>query len=433
MTPRQRKSPYLVLPAAVAVLTLGLSGCGAGGPAATSDDTLTVLVEGGGKAVLTPIAEAYEAETGTSVTFVELPYDSLYDRLNTELSSGNVSYDVAALDAIWLSAFGAGMAPLDDMFTDAVKEDLFPSLIEEAQVDGHFIGMPAWTNAQILYYRADLFSDPEQQAAFSAEHGRELTPPTTWDEYLEVAEFFTQDTDGDGTVDLHGTDVKGAVETEWLSLVLQAGAENMVLDDAGNVIIDDAHHKAALDAYVAPIDAGIAPAGASQMDWATAQNLFNQGQLAMTRFWAHAYAQVPEDSPAYGNVGVTTMPAGPGGEAAIPGAWYLSVPKSAANSDAATEFVQYVFDHNELGLDTDLGLAATISALEEGAAADRPNLGALLDALNASGTTPRPATDRWQQIVDAVLIPMLQEAAAGGADTQALLDRAAEQVEAIVG
>ncbi|OLT54492.1 sugar ABC transporter substrate-binding protein [Cellulosimicrobium sp. CUA-896] len=422
----------MALPAAGVVLALGLSGCGAGGTTNTSDETLTVLVEGGGRAVLTPIAEAFETETGTSVTFVELPYDSLYDRLNTELSSGDVSFDVAALDAIWLSAFGPGMVPLDDMFTDAVRDDLFPSLVEEAQVDGNFVGMPAWTNAEILYYRTDLFSDPAQQAAFRDEYGRELAPPTTWEEYLEVATFFTQDTDGDGTVDLHGADVKGAVETEWLSLVLQAGADSMVLDDEGNVVVDDADHKAALDAYIAPVGEGIAPAGASQVDWATAQNLFNQGQLAMTRFWAHAYTQIPEDSPVHGNVGVTTMPAGPGGAAAVPGAWYLSVPQATSNQEAAEEFVQFAFENNELGLESDLGLAATVPALEAGEAAGRENLGALMTTLNEPGTAPRPDTDRWQEIVDSVLIPMLQEATTGDVDTQALLDRAAEQIEAIV-
>jgi ABC-type glycerol-3-phosphate transport system substrate-binding protein len=431
---KQRRTLRLALPGAAAVIALVLSACGAGGTTDSSDgDALTVLVEGGGRAVLTPIAEAFEAETGTSVTFVELPYDSLYERLNSELSGGDVSFDVAALDAIWLSAFGPGMVPLDDMFTDSVKEDLFPSLVEEAQVGEHVVGMPAWTNAEILYYRTDLFEDPAQQAAFKAEYGRDLTPPTTWEEYLDVATFFTQDTDGDGSVDLYGADVKGAVETEWLSLVLQAGADSMVLDDDGEVIIDDAEHKAALDAYVAPIEAGIAPPGASQIDWATAQNLFNQGQLAMTRFWAHAYAQIPEDSPVHGKVGVTTMPAGPGGSAAVPGAWYLSVPQATENQDKAEEFLQFAFDHNELGLDTDLGLAATVPALEAGAADGRANLGALITALDAPATAPRPATDSWQEIVDSVLIPMLQEASAGGADTQALLDRAKEQVEAIVG
>jgi ABC-type glycerol-3-phosphate transport system substrate-binding protein len=301
-------------------------------------------------------------------------------------------------------------------------------------VGDRFVGMPAWTNAQVLFYRADLFADPAQQAAFQAEYGYELAPPTTWEQYLDVADFFTQDTDGDGAVDLYGTDVKGAVETEWLALVLQAGAQEMVLDADGDVIIDDAEHKAALDAYIAPLEAGAAPSGASQVDWAEAQNLFYQGKTAMTRFWAHAYTQVPDDSPVAGEVGVTTMPAGPGGSAAVPGAWYLSVPTATEKEEQATDFIQFAFDHNELGIDTSLGLAATIPALEAGAQQDgRENLAALIEALEAPGTAPRPATDKWQQIVDGVLIPMLQKATAGGADTQALLDEARSQIEDIVG
>ncbi|MDO8143792.1 ABC transporter substrate-binding protein [Isoptericola sp. 178] len=422
--------------AGAAVLALTLTACGAGGgtDAGGGDDALTVLVEGGGKAQLEPVAAAFTEETGTEVTFVELPYDGLYDRLSSELGSGQVSFDVAALDAIWLSAFADGLAPLDDLFTDEVVDDLFPALVEEAQIDGQFVGMPVWTNAQTLFYRTDLFSDPEQQEAFESEYGYELAPPTTWEEYDDVAAFLTQDTDGDGSIDLHGTDVKGAVETEWLALVLQAGADGVVLDDEGDVIIDDAAHKKALDAYVAPLRAGSATGGAAQVDWAEAQNLFYQGSTAMTRFWAHAYTQVPEDSAIAGDVGVTTMPAGPGGSAAVPGAWYLSVPQATEQAELSQEFVRFAIEHNELGIDTSLGLAATVSALESGAEQDgKENLGVLVEALEAPGTAPRPATAKWQQIVDAVLVPMLQKATAEGADTQALLDDAKVQIEEILG
>jgi ABC-type glycerol-3-phosphate transport system substrate-binding protein len=320
------------------------------------------------------------------------------------------------------------------MFTVETKADLFPALVEEAHVGDRFVGVPVWTNAQVLFYRADLFADPAQQEAFEADYGYELAPPSTWEQYLDVAAFFTQDTDGDGSVDLYGTDVKGAVETEWLALVLQAGATHVVLDENGDVTIDDAAHQQALDAYVAPLKAGSAPAGASQVDWADAQNLFYQGKTAMTRFWAHAYTQIPEDSPVSGNVAVTPMPAGPGGSAAIPGAWYLSVPTATGKSENAKEFVQFALDNNELGIDTSLGLAATIPALETGGQQEgKENLAALMEALEAPGTAPRPATDKWQQIVDTVLIPMLQRATTDDADTEKLLADAKAQIEDIVG
>ncbi|HZK05286.1 MAG TPA: extracellular solute-binding protein [Actinomycetaceae bacterium] len=442
--------PSRVLPAALAIIaTTALVACGAGtdpesptetAPAtaaatsredAASAGSLTIVVEGGGLAQLQPIADSFTEETGTAVTFVELPYDSLYDRISSELASGDLSFDVVAVDAIWMSAFGPALEPIDDLFTADVEADLFPALLEEATFDGHYVGMPAWTNAQILLYRTDLFDDPEEQAAFEAEYGYALAAPTTWNEYNDAAAFFTRDIDGDGAIDLYGTDVKGGVETEWLALVLQAGSDAMVLDADGNVIINDANHLAALEEYVSNVE--IAPPGAAQVGWAEAQNLFNQGQLAMTRFWAHAYTQVPSDSPVAGMVGAVPMPAGPGGVAGVPGAWYLSIPQGGEQGELASQFIKYSYENNELGLDTALGLAATRVALEEGAQLEgHENLGALLETLDAPGTTARPAVPEWQQIVDDALIPMLQQAVVPGADYQQLLDESMTQIEDIV-
>jgi ABC-type molybdate transport system substrate-binding protein len=56
--------------AGIAVATsalLAIAGCGAGGSSEGAAGKLTVLVEGGGKAELQPIADAYQKETGTTV------------------------------------------------------------------------------------------------------------------------------------------------------------------------------------------------------------------------------------------------------------------------------------------------------------------------------------------------------------------------------
>jgi multiple sugar transport system substrate-binding protein len=413
--------------AAVLLLLLGtLTACGAGGAEGDSENEVRVLVEAGGKAELEPVADAFEEETGSTVTFVELPYDGLYDRLSSELASGTVSFDVAALDAIWLSSFADGLRPLDDMFTDEVQADLFPSLLEEAQIDGTFVGMPVWTNAEILYYRTDLFEDPANKKAFESQFGYPLAPPKTWQEFQDAAEFFTKD-------GLFGTDVKGAVETEYLATLLQAGAKDMVLTSDGDANLDTPEALEALDFYTdLATEYDVSPPGAAQIDWAAAQNLYNQGKTAMMRFWAHAYTQIPDDSPAKGNTGVTVLPGGSAGTAAIPGAWYLSVPTATEKSDLAEDFIRFAYDHNDLSVDTSLGLAARKSVLEKAQAQEgHENLGALLDALEAPATAPRPANPKWQEIVDTVLIPMLQKAVAGG-DNAALLAEAQDRTEAVL-
>ena len=419
--------------AVMSITALALSGCGAGGQSNGATDELTVLVEGGGLAELQPIADLYKEETGTSIKLVELPYDGLFDRVQTELGSGSVSFDIAALDAIWLSAFADGVEPLDDLFTNDVTSDLFPGLVSESQVDGTHVGMPIFTNSEILFYRTDLFGDAQNQADFEAEYGYPLAPPTTWGEYTDVAKFFTRDTDGDGEIDLYGTDVKGGVETEWLATVSQAGAEQMVLDPAsGEVTIDSAEHLEALDFYTSLLP--YAPSGAAQLDWPGAQNLFYQGQLAMMRFWGHAYTQTPDDAVVKGNIGAAPMIAGPGGIAGVPGAWYLSVPTAGTHKDAAKDFIAFAYEHNDLSIDTSLGLVARISAFESQAGVEgHENYGAILETLNSPATKARPATAKWNEIVNTVLTPLLQKAVEPGADNAALLKEAKGQIEAIIG
>jgi ABC-type glycerol-3-phosphate transport system substrate-binding protein len=419
--------------AVIASMSLVAAGCGAGGSSGGGgSNTLTVLVEGGGKAELQPIADLYKKETGTTIDLVELPYDGLYDRVQTELGSGQASFDVAALDAIWLSAFAAGVSPLDDLFTDDVRRDLFPGLVTEAQVDGSYVGMPVWTNSGILYYRTDLFGNAKEKAAFQAKYGYPLVPPTTWKQYRDVAEFFTRDTNGDGQTDLYGTDVKGAVETEWLATVSQTGEKTMVLDPkSGQVTIDDADHLEALNFYTSLQP--YAPSGAAQLDWAGAQNLFYQGKLAMMRFWGHAYTQTPADAKVKGKIGVAPMIAGPGGIAGVPGAWYLSVPKATGKQEEAKKFVAFAYAHNDLSIQTSLGLVARISAFEsQTGVPGHENYPAILETLKSPATVARPATPKWQEIVNTVLTPMLQKAVVKGADNAALLKQAKAQIEAIV-
>ena len=57
--------------------TLAACGVGGGGSSASSN-SLTVLVEAGGHGQLQPIADQFQTDTGTAVSFVELPYDGLY-------------------------------------------------------------------------------------------------------------------------------------------------------------------------------------------------------------------------------------------------------------------------------------------------------------------------------------------------------------------
>lgn len=427
LRPTRRSTLTASAIALAAAAAVALTGCGAGGGGANSAaKTLTVLVEAGGHGELQPIADAYKKDTGTTIKFVELPYDGLYNRVNSELSSGSVSFDVAALDAIWLPAFKDGLDSLNGFYTDAVKSDNFPAVVDEAKAGGaDFVGVPAFANSEIVYYRTDLFSDPKNAAAFKKQFGYPLAAPTTWQQYSDISKFFTKG-------GMYGTGLPGAVETQYLSTLSQAGQQNMVLNSAGTAsTLGDATSLKALDYYTSLVK--YAPPGAASADWNAVQNQFYQGKTAMMQFWAHAYRQVPTSSPVYGKIGVAALPGGSAGIAGVPGPFYLSIPKATKNQTAAMKFVRFAYDHQALSATTSLGLVARISVLKQ--FMDKPGYAAykpMVETLSAPATITRPANPNWQNIVNNALVPMIQKAVLPGANNAALLKAAAQQVDSIV-
>jgi multiple sugar transport system substrate-binding protein len=87
---------------------------------------------------------------------------------------------------------------------------------------GDQVCMPQNVSSLVVYYNADLFTAndvPLPQASW------------TWDEFVAAAEALTQDTDGDGEIDLFGVVVE-PVMYRMVSFVWSAGGE--VVDDLDN-------------------------------------------------------------------------------------------------------------------------------------------------------------------------------------------------------
>jgi ABC-type glycerol-3-phosphate transport system substrate-binding protein len=389
---------------------------------------ISVLVEGGGHSLQKAAAEAFTKETGIAVNFVEVPYQGVYDKLSAEIASGTSNFDVATIDVVWNAAFADHVEDLSDLFTDTVRADLPPALVADATVGGKMIGMPAWANAEIVFYRKDLWEDPANQAAFKEKYGYDLVPPSSWQQWRDMASFFTKD-------DMYGTVVIGGTSEEWMAEVLQAGSLGVILDDQGQVILDNQAHIDALENYRAPLctDKSV-PENALEISWGEAQNLFYQGQTAMMKFWAHAYKMTPEDSKISGKVGVAPMIAGPAGVAAIPGPWYNVIPSTSQNKDAARQFIAYLEANNALGIEAPLGLAATYSAYES--YVDKPgyeHFWPLMDTLAAPATKGRPLNKDYQELVDEAVMPAFQGALECEDNVAELLQDAAETARDILG
>jgi ABC-type glycerol-3-phosphate transport system substrate-binding protein len=402
--------------------------------AAARAESLNILVEGGGEMLQKAVAAQFTKETGIEVNFTVVPYQGVYDKLSAEIASGQSNFDVASIDVVWNAKFAPHLEKLDDMFTPEFSADFSPALLSDAKVGDNYIGVPAWANAEVVFYRKDLFENADEKAAFKAKYGYELAPPANWQQWRDIAKFFTRDTDGDGKTDFWGTDTIGAYSEEWMAHVLQAGSPGVVLDTENNVIIDNAAHKEALEFYIAPLcqDKSV-PENATEIGWGEAQNLFYQGKTAMMKFWAHAYRMTPADSKVNGKVGVAPMIAGEAGIAGIPGTWYNVIPSTAANKEAAKKFIAYAVKHNAMGIEAPLGLAATNSAYQS--YAGKPgyeHFEPLLKTLAAPTTRGRPMNEHYQEIVDEAVLPAVQKALSCEDDIGEVLSEAKETIEDIL-
>lgn len=88
----------------------------------------------------------------------------------------------------WLARFGMTLS------ADAQQGYLLPA--KQSQVGNRVVAVPADLDIAMLFIRRDLLEDPRHRAEFRQRHGRDLAAPRTWDEYLELARFFTRPADG---------------------------------------------------------------------------------------------------------------------------------------------------------------------------------------------------------------------------------------------
>lgn len=225
---------------ALLAAALALAGCsGTGGgeseEQAVPAQPLRVLyatAEAGSEAVIAA-AERYQAMTGQPVEVDTFPYNSLQEKVFSELARKSDHYDLMAVDTPWMPRILPHLQPLSAYILEAASsmrvDDFIAKVFMDTSVfdarepsrqppamdvvDANRIqdagfdiwSLPIQSNVLTVSYRKDLFLAPDNRTAFRERFGRELEVPQTLDEYLDIARFFTRDTDGDGTADLYGT------------------------------------------------------------------------------------------------------------------------------------------------------------------------------------------------------------------------------------
>jgi len=184
--------------------------------------TISVTVNSGGPkgGISGPLYEfrpIWEDLSGGKVNIVELPFAEHYTKMMLDVRNGTGQYDAFMVGAFWYGDIvpNGYALPVDDMnksgrFPKWSYDDMPPSLRNIYTWGGVGYGVRNDADGQVLYYRRDVLNDPKNQADFKAATGHDMVvPPKTWQQVLEIAQFFngknwdSGDPDPDSGVVLH--------------------------------------------------------------------------------------------------------------------------------------------------------------------------------------------------------------------------------------
>jgi multiple sugar transport system substrate-binding protein len=138
----------------------------------------------------------FEAATGAKVVVSEVPFAEIFQKIQTDWTSGTNSIDMGVFAAGWgVELAAAGL--LEDLDPYVAKDskldpaDIAPYFRDFGQkIGGKTMLLMVDGDFQMVYYRTDVLKDAG------------LEPPKTWEEYIDVASKINgKDMNGDGVAD----------------------------------------------------------------------------------------------------------------------------------------------------------------------------------------------------------------------------------------
>lgn len=271
-------------------------------------------------------------ETGGATSDAQQQY------LNTVLTSQSGEIDIFQIDVIRPATYAAaGWAePLDGYFEspeamEAYLSDFLTGPVEADTIDGTLYAIPAYTDAQFLYYRQDLLD----------KYGFE--PPETWQELKEQALTILE---GENDPSLQGFNYQGAAiegtNCTFLEALWTAGGDWR--DAEGNITVDSPEGMQALEWYADTMESGITKENIAETGTDNSRQEFQAGDVIFMLNWGYAWSrfQNDEDSQVAGNVGVAPLPAFEGNESATcVGGWQWAINPYSDDKEAAFEVIRF--------------------------------------------------------------------------------------------
>ncbi len=418
---------------ALAAATITLAGCSgststpeaSGSSTAATAAPVTLTMWGtygnGGNTSQTDVLDktlipSFEAShPGITVNYVDIPYDSLKQKLTTGAAGGELP-DLVRSDIGWVAQFASlgVLAPLDEKMTDfsTFADATYPGSLATNAWGGHYYGLPLDTNTRVLV---------TSQAALDA--AGMSKPPATFDDVKAMAAALK----GKNIAVFADGGLQGWNILPW---IWSGGGD---ITDAklttSSGYLDGAKSVAAVQMLVDLYKDGAIPNLITGNSGATStSDGLPTGQYAtildgpwMRDIWAGQY---PDFKPIYAPV-----PAGAGGSVSVVGGEDIVIPSTTKNMDAATEFLRFTQSEEFQLAMAKVGQMPVVETAGTKAAEVDPFYAPF--ATQLATAKPRLAIPQSSE-VDSILSTELTPAFEGTTTVQDALTSAAKQIDALL-
>ena len=289
--------------------------------------------------IMQGMAQFYTEKTGTKVKIAVYSYDEIYEQFADPAMSS--LYDIFRIDVTWLSWFSEQLLlPLEEIDPDIkhVFSEYLPTLEDKyCYVRNKIYALPFSPSSQLLFYRKDLFENIAVKRIYQEKYRQELTVPRTFQEYNQIAAFFTEGTGFDSNV-RYGTHLTlgntGVAATEFLARFFSH--KDNLYDESGRIVLQNEIGKKALEELVEAQK--YAPGKTSKWWTNTAKDFANGNVAMMINFSNYASEILGYNSKIVGNVGFAMVPGGN----PIYGGGSLAVSRYSRHPKNALAFIKWI-------------------------------------------------------------------------------------------
>lgn len=269
--------------------------------------------------------EQAKKDLGIEIELIEIPFAELYTKVVTDMSNPRGKFDLILVPNDWIGEFATKglILPLDEYiekYKDELKyDDILPHLRNRLMKwAGKTYAITFDGDCHLLYYRKDLLTDPKAREMFKREYGYDLpVPPRTWDELIDVAEFFYKHREEFGLKGGIAISAKRGSETPWFfidivaSLIKPSEKYKMPIiyfdPDIGNPLVNTPPWIKAFEIYREIIKYG--PEGILSFDVGDIRHSFTAGEVALAIDWGDiGPLSIAPESKVKGLVGFAPLP-----------------------------------------------------------------------------------------------------------------------------